>query len=741
MNAPNAEPPRTPKEWRIRSMGWRLKLAGALFLLLTAAVLIGAGIDQRERRTGPAPAAGTEPLAGAAALPPLVDDADAAEQQPAAAAAAPEARLANYDYNLSALEPLAGGVAGTGGVSSGSRGGSGQFQSPPALLRVAVPPDPVAPSVVSGGAGAATAPPLATAATAPQPPSGTTGGNADGASVTVKLIELLVKNGTLSRDQANALLQQARQEARRPPQARRAAAASVARGGAGAGGVPGTAPPGAVAANPPPPAGSEAAAAAVPPGTVRVTYVPPTVRAQIAEEVKEQVLAEAQQQGWAAPHELPDWVHRFHLSGDFRLRDQRDYNSGNNFPFFPDFNTINASANGFDTNSGQLPPLLNTTEDRNRFRLRARLNVEAEVNDWVLADIRIATGNDITPVATDQTMGVPGDFSKYAIWLDRAYILLKPNPAVDLWVGRMPNPFWTTPLMFYDQLGFDGIALQSRYPHDGALAGLFSAGAFPVFNTALNFGSESSVKTASRNAYLLALQGGAEWKIDDNNQARFALGYFDFSNVEGKLSAPCFNPIAFGSCNTDDTKPAFLQFGNTLFPIRNIVQNPSNPNGPTPEYYGLASQFNILDLHAEYKLLHFHPIDIVLDAEVSKNLGFNRNAVVAHGPANNLGSNNVYQGGDLGYWASITVGHEHIDKRWDWNATLAYRYVESDAVLDALTDPYFHLGGTNSKGYMIAGNLGIARDLWLSARWYSTVQVSGPPFASDSLLLDLNAKF
>ena len=38
-----------------------------------------------------------------------------------------------------------------------------------------------------------------------------------------------------------------------------------------------------------------------------------------------------------------------------------------------------------------------------------------------------------------------------------------------------------------------------------------------------------------------------------------------------------------------------------------------------------------------------------------------------------------------------------ITKRWDWNVSLAYKYVESDAVLDALNDPDFHLGGTNAR--------------------------------------------
>jgi hypothetical protein len=543
------------------------------------------------------------------------------------------------------------------------------------------------------------------------------------AITTAQLIDLLVKSHVLSRTQVNSVLQKAQRDAAAPGRPAPARAAKAAKGTA---------------------AETAAAEPAVPPGTVRVTYVPESTRLEIAADVKQQVMQEAQDEGWAAPNETPEWVRRVRISGDVRLRGESDMFGRNNFNQFPNFNSINGLPNGFDVNTTtnpNLPPLLNTTENRTRYRLRARLDVAATVADWIDADIRIGTGNDSQPVSLNQTLGQPGDFSKYSLWLDRAYIRMHPTDYITLNAGRSPNPFWTTNLLYYDDLNFDGVSAQTAYQFSHALGGFLNLGAFPVFNTDFNFGTNNEVKTASHDSYLFAIQGGGDWKINDDTKAKIGVGYFSYSNIQGSESTPCFNPVAVGSCDTDDSKPGFVQFGNTLFPIRNILQDPSTPNGAQPQLFGLASQFRLLDVRAQLALTNFHPIDVVIDGDYVKNLAFNRTDIVNRGPSNNLGSNSAYQGGDTGYLVSISVGHQVLEKLWDWNASIAYKYLETDAVLDALTDPDFHLGGTNAKGYILTGNLGIAHNAYVSAKLLSANQVSGPTYANDVLQIDLNARF
>jgi hypothetical protein len=78
---------------------------------------------------------------------------------------------------------------------------------------------------------------------------------------------------------------------------------------------------------------------------------------------------------------------------------------------------------------------------------------------------------------------------------------------------------------------------------------------------------------------------------------------------------------------------------------------------------------------------------------------------------------------------------------WDWNAFVGYKWLESDAVIDAFTDSDFGLGGTNLKGYFVGGSLALGPNVWLSARWMSANQVAGAPYAVDIVQVDLNARF
>jgi len=135
-------------------------------------------------------------------------------------------------------------------------------------------------------------------------------------------------------------------------------------------------------------------------------------------------------------------------------------------------------------------------------------------------------------------------------------------------------------------------------------------------------------------------------------------------------------------------------------------------------------------------------VPVALEGDFSKNFGFNSKAIAALGPVNNLAANaNTFHGGDTGYMLKLTVGKQEIVQRWDWNVFFAYKYIESDAVLDALNDPNFHYGGTNAKGFIVGGNLGIGKNVSLDARWYSASQITGTPYANDVVLVDLNAKF
>ncbi len=266
-------------------------------------------------------------------------------------------------------------------------------------------------------------------------------------------------------------------------------------------------------------------------------------------------------------------------------------------------------------------------------RIQARLAMDADLSDGFTTGFRIATGSDDSPVSTNQTLGGSASFGKYSLWLDRAFLNYDPwgaQPWGDLNVslGRFANPFFSaTDLVWYHDLGFDGAALQARrHIQDSAFTPFIVAGAAPTFNTDLNFGTTNEVKSGSQDRYLLGGQIGTAWAINPNINALFGVAYYDFTNIQGRLSTPCNVLSTATVCSTDDLRPSFAQNGNTYMTLRNII--PTEGTGSNMDnsvnqfqYFGLASAFREVDVSGRIDFGYFHPINIVLDGRIRRQHG------------------------------------------------------------------------------------------------------------------------
>ncbi|WP_233503471.1 putative porin [Sphingomonas psychrotolerans] len=540
-----------------------------------------------------------------------------------------------------------------------------------------------------------------------------------------KLLEIMVAKGLVTRAEADAMIAEARTAA---PEAQAQAQAL-----------------------PPVPAGGVAAD-----GTQTIPYVPQVVREQLVEQVRKELSTQAQTQGWAKPGELPEWTKRFTLSGDIRARADGLLMDSGNFTDFVDWSAINAGQ-GFQANDGAPgyvnPPYLNATRDRWAMRLRARLGLKARIDDWISAELRIATGNDSSPVSTNQTIGQHGEFGKYALWLDRANIHMTPVEGVDVHVGRFANPFWTSTLQFDEDLNFDGVALSSTGKVSDGIDLFANAGFFPLFNTSFDFGSRDAGVFGSKDRYLAAGQIGLEFHPGERLRLRLAGSYYRFENTQGEFSSPC----AFDQdvCDTDATRPTFQQFGNTITALRNVTPNPAVAPGVSPEvqYFGLASKYEVVAARAEFDFGLTDRLSIRVDGDFIKNLAFDRSAVskvALNNYAPMVGTTGGgFAGGDKGWQARLSVGHlgrgmpqgDQSIRKGDWNAHLGYRRIASDATLDALADSDFGLGGTNMKGWFAGGAYGFAENTAFGLRWLSADEVAGPPLAVDHLLVDLTTRF
>ncbi|MCP3445146.1 putative porin [Bradyrhizobium sp. CCGUVB14] len=554
-------------------------------------------------------------------------------------------------------------------------------------------------------------------------------------NATVNLINLLVKQGTLSEDQAAALIKQADDEAYVARQATRDAT-TKAEGAAKA--------------------ATTATDAVSPPGIKRVTYVPEIVKKQLRDEIRAEVMAKAEKENWASPGKYPEWAQRIRFYGDIRARYEGDHFPAGNLPQ-ENYNAIN-TGNPFQEENGNFPPNLyfppfyNVTQDRNRFRFRARLGADVDLSDGFSAGLRIATGDSSSPVSTNQTFGGNGgNFSKYALWLDRAFIRYQPVQDFVATVGRFDNPFWSpTDLAWYKDLGFDGFAIQAKHEVDEGFTPFFVGGAFPIFNTDLNAGLNTvdlngPIKSPSRDRWLLGAQTGFGARFDPETNLKLAVAYYDFTNLRGKLSSSCLVITVIDSCDTDLLRPLFAQKGNTYMRLRDIPTLTTPVTTLDYQFYGLATDFRPVVASAQLDFAQFNPIHITLDAEYVWNTAFDRAAVAAVAVNNfagtSTGAAGPFNGGNQGWLARLTVGDKEIKHLWDWNAHVGYKYLQSDATVDAFVDSDFGLGGTNLKGYFIGGNVGLAENVWASVRWMSANSIAGLPYAVDVVQLDLNARF
>ncbi len=485
---------------------------------------------------------------------------------------------------------------------------------------------------------------------------------------------------------------------------------------------------------------------AINPKLVRVPYVPEFIKNQIRDEVRlslreevvGDVIGKARHERWGVPGAMPEWVSRIKFKGDLRLRYQGDYFADNlgvgGFSENLYFNSMAVNSAG---NKDDISTLKNITEDRNRFRTRLRLAMDAKVTQGIKVGMRLATGKFNDPVSTNQTMG--NSFQPYKIILDRAYLKIETEyKELTFWGGRMPNPWMSTDLVWDKDLNFDGFALKYRplqsddMDNDERIFDTsITLGAFPLEEVALS----------SKDKWLFGLQLGFNWKFINQNKFDIGIAYYDYKNIEGKANTT-------GSNLNDYTASSFMQNGNTLFNIA----NPVDP-AATDQLWALVSDYDLVNFIISYKMAQFAPINVEIKADFVKNVGYDESEILVR-TGNQFvtprlcletpciqSSPTDSSAKVTGYQLMIKIGWPSLKQRNNWDMAMAYRYLERDAVLDAFTDSDFRNGGTDSKGWWLKGRYAIDDNTWMSVKLISADEIDGPTYGVDTLQFDLVASF
>jgi len=294
--------------------------------------------------------------------------------------------------------------------------------------------------------------------------------------------------------------------------------------------------------------------------------------------------------------------------------------------------------------------------DRDRNRIRARLKLEAKINDEWDAIFRIASGSSDSPTSTNQTLGdsASDSFSSKEIWLDWAYASYHPawKSGLNILLGKMANPFYT---VGGNQLIFDG----DLSPEGGAATYAWNL-------------SDSTSATVTGGAYwlrerstdvdtsLFGIQGLLKHKLSKDSHILGGVSYYDFGNIKGKSLS------------------GISSSGNTT--VGGLYVN----------------DYDILEGFGEY--------------------GFKIGSVPAAVFGSYVQNIDASTSEDTAWLIGAT--YNKAKKPGSWEVSYNYRDVEKDAVVGGLCDSDFIGGGTDGKGHVFGFKYQLAKNVQAAINYF-----------------------
>lgn len=162
-------------------------------------------------------------------------------------------------------------------------------------------------------------------------------------------------------------------------------------------------------------------------------------------------------------------------------------------------------------------------DTRTRHRVRARIGIDAKLDDELSLGFRLASGSD-DPVSTNQTLD--GSFTSKNIVLDRAFFAWAPvETGLKITGGKMGNPFYKPAkgaLIWDGDLNPEGMAATWKNKN----------GETSFWATAAGFFVDE--RSGDKNAALFGGQAGLKYDMDASS---FTVGasYYTYSELQGAL--------------------------------------------------------------------------------------------------------------------------------------------------------------------------------------------------------------
>lgn len=318
------------------------------------------------------------------------------------------------------------------------------------------------------------------------------------------------------------------------------------------------------------------------------------------------------------------------------------------------------------------------TSNRHRERVRARLNINAKFSDELRGGLRIASGNELDPISTNQTM--TDFFQRKAITIDRAFLQYNPNwlKPLSLTGGKFAYTWYHTELTFDNDLNPEGFSEAFSFDFNN-----------PVFKrlTLVGFQLPFHESSSGADSFLFGGQVGSFWKLSD--RIRFS-GYATFYNWH--LADP-------------------IQAAKTAGKLKGS----SNTNAASADQF--ASNFGLLDLIGRLDIdtgSSRWPLVLQLDFVNNTRACTNETTVaVACNPKDRSG-----------WWAEAQLGQ--TKERHDVKFGYTFIRIEQEAVLSAfnfsdLRSPTNVVTHRFNFGYQVYRNLTLNYTLLVGRRLQTTL--------------------
>lgn len=384
-----------------------------------------------------------------------------------------------------------------------------------------------------------------------------------------------------------------------------------------------------------------------------------------------------------------------------------------------------------------------------RARLALRVGLRGEAFDDFYYGLRLDTSaNPRSPWITMGTSssGTPyqGPFGKSTAGINvgQAYLGWRPGKSLDVTLGRMPNPLYTTPMVWDTDFNPEGAA--EKFKYTVGEADLFATfGQFiyqdanPTFSSGgLGFNGLEGQRTTP--VVQLAYQGGINYRFTTNITAKVAAAVYQYlgtaTNVSPFFGDPFVGEGAFTGLGTANAVKGASGYGTSSSLLGNgSLGFPNNQVG--------LNHLLVLEIPAELNV-RIHSLNARLFGDFAYNLeGAQRAEEAAAGYGNYLAQQSVvspisvkpfapqrddvkaYQVGfGLGsaghvYGPAQGLVYGTTSRKHSWEARAYWQHVEQYALDPNLLDSDFFEGRANLQGVYTALAYGLGNNAIATVRY------------------------